>query len=98
MRQVTHNYQKEAFVLKLDIASYFRSIPKEKLWGKIEMLLSPSSRTSESSRGGERRSGIQDITTRSEHLFSEKINRLDTAWIPAYAGMTESREREREYL
>ena len=29
MRQVTHNYQKPAYVLKLDIASYFRSIPKE---------------------------------------------------------------------
>lgn len=43
MRQVTHNYQKPAYVLKLDIASYFRSIPKERLWGKIQKLLLPSS-------------------------------------------------------
>lgn len=35
MRQVTQNYQKPAYVLKLDIASYFRSIPKKRLWEKI---------------------------------------------------------------
>lgn len=35
MRQVTHNYQKPAYVLKLDIASYFRSIPKERLFSVI---------------------------------------------------------------
>ena len=47
MRQVTQNYQKPAYVLKLDIASYFRSIPKERLWEKVEKLLCPSFRASE---------------------------------------------------
>lgn len=42
MRQITHNYQKPAYVLKLDIASYFRSISKDRLWSKIETFLFPS--------------------------------------------------------
>ena len=69
MRQATQNYQKPAYVLKLDIASYFRSIPKKRLWGKIERLLCPSFQTSEYSVGVKRRCGIQDITTRSEPCF-----------------------------
>lgn len=43
MRQATQNYQKPAYVLKLDIASYFRSIPKERLWVKIATFLFSSS-------------------------------------------------------
>jgi retron-type reverse transcriptase len=43
MRQVTQNYQKEAFVLKLDIASYFRSIPKDILWENLQKTFFPSS-------------------------------------------------------
>lgn len=39
MRQVTHNYQKPAYVLKLDIASYFRSIPKERLWERLVSVI-----------------------------------------------------------
>ena len=41
MRQVTHNYQKPAFILKLDIASYFRSIPKERLVSVILGQVNP---------------------------------------------------------
>ncbi len=39
MRKVTQNYQKEGYVLKLDIESYFRSIPKETLWEKMQSVI-----------------------------------------------------------
>jgi len=42
MRQVTQNYQKPAYVLKLDIASYFRSIPKERLWERVVSVIARS--------------------------------------------------------
>ncbi len=61
MRQVTHNYQKPAFVLKLDISSYFRSIPKERLVSVILGQLNPFAEQGMSATRGSRR-----MTTRSE--------------------------------
>ena len=61
MRQVTQNYQKQAYVLKLDIASYFRSIPKERLVSVILGQVNPFAEQGMNSTRGSRR-----MTTRSE--------------------------------
>jgi hypothetical protein len=39
MRSVSDNYQRDAYILKLDISGFFMSIDREKLWGKIEDLI-----------------------------------------------------------
>ena len=67
MRQVTQNYQKPAYVLKLDITSYFRSISKERLWEKIEAFLCLSFQNCEiQAERNEQCLESRSITTRSE--------------------------------
>jgi RNA-directed DNA polymerase len=39
IRSCSDNYQKEAYILKLDISGYFMNINKEILWNKIEKVL-----------------------------------------------------------
>ncbi len=44
MRSCSENYQKDAYVLKLDISGFFMSIEKEKLWEKVKDLVDCSER------------------------------------------------------
>ncbi len=39
MRSCSENYQRDAYVLKLDISGFFMSIEKEKLWEKVKDLV-----------------------------------------------------------
>lgn len=90
MRQVTRNYQKPAYVLKLDIASYFRNIPKERLWGNICTFCAKSTKS------------IQGTKTRyvpgsSETLLSSRSDSLSlkNPYLDSdLQGNSEERERE----
>lgn len=39
IRSVSHNYTREAYVLKLDLQGYFMSIPRELLRGKVQAMM-----------------------------------------------------------
>jgi Reverse transcriptase (RNA-dependent DNA polymerase) len=74
MREVTQNYQKPAYVLKLDIASYFRSIPKEDLWEGIQKMYVSSFRASEALAVCDTESRTN--TSRSVPYISQEITDL----------------------
>jgi RNA-directed DNA polymerase len=39
MRACSENYQKDAYILKLDISGFFMSIDREKLWERVKDLM-----------------------------------------------------------
>ncbi len=73
IRSASENYQKDAYMLKLDISGFFMGIEKERLWEKVVWLVEKSSIPVIATKETIQKQAEQDFSLRSKWQKQEQI-------------------------